>query len=391
MMMSSGQLASRHLETSCNPTGMGWYSYQTFNGANGTKLMFITAYRVCFQSIKTAGDTTFFFHQWHSLLQDGHKTPNPRKQVLLNLKELILGKIGQGYNVCIVCISMDANEELDSRNNQLLDWIEQCGLVSAHEHFYDAEYYDRHPVPSTYDRGPNKIDFVLCTPRLFTCIESVSIEAMNEGTASDHLGLIVDLNTEKLLGVTANISKNKSRILKSTTRKASGQFRSKLYNMLSRQNVFDCADSVINIYEKHGVISKRGHIIADQLNQYITSCMIKSENTIKVYSTEDFSPEKVKRADLERFWKLAEQAVRKDEQLPTPPMATIMAKYPEENYESMDDIHHIIEQLKECREDHKRAIKNSKEIQTGISRQNQQLFNSTTLKRRSWYTRQSAV
>jgi hypothetical protein len=178
MMMLSGQLASRHLETGRDPSGMGRFSYQIFNGANGTKLMFITAYRVCFKVIKDAGDTTSFFHQWHSLLQDGHDIPNPRKQVLINLKEIVLAKIGQGYDVCI---SMDANEELDSRNNQLTEWIEQCGLVSAHEEFYDAEYYNSHPVPSTYDRGPNKIDYVLCTPQLFSCIERVSIEAMNEG------------------------------------------------------------------------------------------------------------------------------------------------------------------------------------------------------------------
>jgi hypothetical protein len=75
MMVSSGQLASRHLETGSNPSGMGRFSYQTFNGAKGTKLMFITAYRVCFQAIETAGDTTSFFHQRHSLLQDGHETP----------------------------------------------------------------------------------------------------------------------------------------------------------------------------------------------------------------------------------------------------------------------------------------------------------------------------
>jgi hypothetical protein len=206
MMVSSGQLASRHLETGNDPSGMGRFSYQTFNGANGTKLIFITAYRVCFQVIETAGEKTSFFHQWHSLLQDGHEFPNPRKQVLLDLKDLILTKIGQGYDVCI---SMDANEELNSRNNQLSEWMEQCGLFSAHEHFYDAEYYDSNPIPSTYDRGTNKIDFVMCTPRLLSCIESVSIEAMNEGTASDHRGLIVDFNTDKLLGVTANISKHK--------------------------------------------------------------------------------------------------------------------------------------------------------------------------------------
>jgi hypothetical protein len=343
MMVWSGQLAARHLETGSDPSdpsGMGRFSYQTFNGAKGTKLMFIMAYRVCFQAIETAGDTTSFFHQCHSLLQDGHETPNPRKQVLLDLKELGLTKIGQGYNVCI---AMDANEELDSRSNQLSEWMEQCGLVSLHKQFYDAEYYDSNPVPSTCDRGPNKIDFILCTPRLFLCIKSVSIEAMNEGTASDHRGIIVDFNTDQLLSVTANISRHKARVLKSISQKASGQYRTKLHTMLIQQNVFDRVDSLIRIYEKLGVMSNRGHIKAKRIDQYITYCMVKSENFIKVYDTEDFSPEKAKRADLERFWKMAEQAARKDEQVPTPPMSTIMGKYTGENFEMMDDTGNITE------------------------------------------------
>jgi hypothetical protein len=144
--------------------------------------------------------------------------------------------------------------------------------------------------------------------------------------------------------------------------KISGQYLTKLYNMLSQQNVFDRAESLIHIYKKHGVISKRGHVAAEQINQYITSCMIKLENAIKVYDTEDFSPEKAKQADLERFWKMAEQAARKHEQTPTPPMSHIMDKYTDENYELMSDMDHITERLKECREDYKKAVKNSKEI-----------------------------
>jgi hypothetical protein len=360
MMITSGQLASRHLETGSDPTGMGRYSFQTFNGANGTKLIFITGYRVCFNVIERAGETTSFFHQWHNLLQDGHESPNPRRQILLDLKELVLTRIGQGYDVCI---SMDANEELDSRNHQLMEWIDQCGLISIHKNFFDAEYYDTNPIPSTFDRGPNKIDYVLCTPRLFSCISNVSIEAMNEGSASDHRGLIVDFDTEKLLGQTSNIAKHKTRVLKSISRKVSSQYRRNLHDMLNQQNIFNRVDSIIYIHEKHGVISKRGHQQAEAIDLYITTCMVKSENSIKVYDTEDFSPLKVKRVDMEKFWKMAEQAERKHETTPTPAMSNIMTKYPEELFASMDDIAVVKDQLKECREEHKKAINNAKEIQ----------------------------
>jgi hypothetical protein len=359
MMVSSGQLSSRHLETGSDPSGMGRYSYQTFNGANGTKLMFITAYRTCFQTIEGAGETTSYYHQWHNLLRQGHEQPNPRKNVLEDLKEKILSSIGHGFDICI---SIDANEELDSHNRQFSNWIEQCGLISVHENFYDVEFYDNNAIPSTYDRGENKIDYILCTPRLFSCIENVSIEAMNSGIPSDHRALIVDFNTDKLLGKTMNIAKNKTHILSSQNRKSSHQYRNELHNMLTEQNVFGRVDKVVRIFENSRIISKRMEWRAEQLDNYITNCMLKAENLIQTYTTEDFSPEKVKRADIEKFWKMAEQALRKNETTPTPPMITIINKYPDEIFNNMDEKEIIYEQLKLCRESHKHAMENAKSL-----------------------------
>jgi hypothetical protein len=359
MMATTGLLASRHLETKVDPSGMGRYSYQTFAGSNGTKIMFITAYRVCFQIIENAGEKTSFYHQWHNLLQQGHEYPNPRKQILLDLKELVLTSIGRGYDVCI---SMDANEELDSRNHQFSEWAEQCGLISVHEEFYDINYYDSNPIPSTFERGENKIDYILCTPRLFSCIESVSIEPMNAGTVSDHRALIVDFNTEKLLGQTLNIAKNKSRVLQSNNRQSSRHYRNELHHMLSEQNIFERVDAIVRVYEKFNILSKRSDHQAEVIDKYISDCMIKAESSIRTYNNDDFSPEKVKRADMEKFWKMAKQANRKMESIPTLPMTELILKYPQESFGDMESPESIQEQLKLCRESYKQAKENSKEL-----------------------------
>jgi hypothetical protein len=57
---------------------MGQYSFQKITGANSRRLIFIVVYRVCKDSIATAGETTSFFDQWHKLTKLGHKHPNPR-------------------------------------------------------------------------------------------------------------------------------------------------------------------------------------------------------------------------------------------------------------------------------------------------------------------------
>jgi hypothetical protein len=100
----------------------------------------------------------------------------------------------------------------------------------VHEEFSDIDYYNDHPIPSTYDRGENKIDYVLCTPRLFSCIENVSIEPMNSGMASDHRALVVDFDTGKLLGQTMNIAK-KNRVLRSHSRQSSRHYRNELQHV----------------------------------------------------------------------------------------------------------------------------------------------------------------
>jgi hypothetical protein len=59
---------------------------------------------------------------------------------------------------------------------------------------------------------------------------------------------------------------------------------------------------------------------------------------------------------------LAEQADRKNEYTPTPPMAEIMARYPTEDFTNMDIQENIKEQLKQCRENYKQAKENAKEL-----------------------------
>jgi hypothetical protein len=71
MIASTRTIAACHLESGTDPTGMGRYSFQKITGKNRKKL-FIVGYRVCKESLATAGETTSFFHQWHELTKLGH-------------------------------------------------------------------------------------------------------------------------------------------------------------------------------------------------------------------------------------------------------------------------------------------------------------------------------
>jgi hypothetical protein len=164
----------------------------------------------------TAGEGTSFFHQWHELTKLGHRHPNPRRQVLNDIKTIALQAISKGTNMCT---SIDANEALDTNNQLFHKWIAECGLVSVHENLYNEEYYNNNPIPATYQHGRKKIDHVSCTPRLFGCFTGVAIKPLHDRLFSDHRALIVDFDTAQLLGQTLHIVKSKTRLLTATRKK----------------------------------------------------------------------------------------------------------------------------------------------------------------------------
>jgi hypothetical protein len=95
----------------------------------------------------STGENTSFYHQWHSLLQSGHHHPNPWRQILDNLKSIILNAISEETDVCM---AINANKSLDTSNQPFQEWIVECSLISAHENLYDEEYYDTNKIPTTH-------------------------------------------------------------------------------------------------------------------------------------------------------------------------------------------------------------------------------------------------
>jgi hypothetical protein len=107
------------------------------------------------------GKAKSFFHQWHKLTKQGYQHPNPRRQILDNLKAIILQAIREGTDVCV---AMDSNEALDTKNQHFQEWIAECGLISVHKSMYNKEYYKANKIPTTHQNSTSKIDHMLCTP-----------------------------------------------------------------------------------------------------------------------------------------------------------------------------------------------------------------------------------
>jgi hypothetical protein len=262
-----------------------------------------------------------------------------------------------------VCLAMDANEDTESKHQKLNTFTGECGQVNAHEMFFDGDFYKNHPLPATYSSGTKKIDHMFCTPRLFDCIIGVSIEPISAGIKTDHRALIVDFDTEAMLGGNVpHISKNSTRILKSYSKKASRNYRNELDNKLEVQNVYKRVETIIRKYKRNMRFEKKMHKEAEHIDRYITKCMLKCKRMSNTATGEDFSPAKLKAADISKFWALALSAFKKQVHTPTPPMVSIMEKYPDEDFTQHDTEEIIWEKIKDCAETSRQTKDNAHEI-----------------------------
>jgi hypothetical protein len=101
---------------------------------------------------------------------------------------------------------------------------------------------------------------------------------------------------------------------------------------------------------------------AENLDDYITNCMLIAESTIHSHNLDDFSPKKFKAASVKKFWKLAFQANVNSSLTPTPLMASIISKNPNMDTTGHQDIPSILEKLRDSKETYKDAIAKGKEL-----------------------------
>ena len=129
---------------------MGRWSWLILTGKGTTKVMFISAYRVCEGSSGSSitSKTVRAQQEW-LYAEKGTPQVNLREQCILDLQRLIVKFQSEGHEIVLM---MDANKgsKLGSGVDRL---IQRCGLADAHA------AVGTNP-PATYQRGSKKIDFI---------------------------------------------------------------------------------------------------------------------------------------------------------------------------------------------------------------------------------------
>ena len=152
---------------------IGRWSKITMEGRGQRKLTIYSVYRVNDNTLENAGGETVWLQEYNSLLHRGSKDPNPRQQVLQDLKADILRTMTDELHQIIVCI--DANESTRRhKKSSIKQFMEDSGLVDCHQ--YSHPHLKETP---THAEGSSQIDYCFVSPNLLPHVQRCGITALH--------------------------------------------------------------------------------------------------------------------------------------------------------------------------------------------------------------------
>jgi hypothetical protein len=284
-------------------TGLGRWSGQTFRGKDSKILSVITGYRVCTGSIASSSIGSAFSREYEYHRSQAKLSPRPRKQFLTDLSELIQSLQTKGHAIILM---MDSNGQVED-DHDIQNFLATCDLHDLHS---------SDPAPSTFiGHESRRIDHI------FGC--SITTQAMQtsgslsylEGPQSDHRGLFVDLDTEKILGQKLShspIAVSTLRPLKSGNPETVEAYHSE---MLKYYDDHKMIQRIENLFQNYNNLS-RSQIKRrlEEWDQDQGRAMRHAEATIsKPSKPYEWSPKFRNSGILYRYWKLRLREVQHSE------------------------------------------------------------------------------
>ena len=167
---------------------LGRFAWHCLNGSRDEGILVITAYRVCQDMKDNPGPNTACMQQYTALLKDGVKKPNPRKEMLKALSELIAEKRALNFQPILM---LDANGSIFT-DTDFRNFLTNNRLV-------DPYYMKFNENPRTYVRGSKRLDYIVMDDSLVPSIERIGMLGSHEGVPSaDHSYLYVDFREKDL-------------------------------------------------------------------------------------------------------------------------------------------------------------------------------------------------
>jgi hypothetical protein len=231
-----------------DPHGMGRWSFVRTKGKTAQKLLVVTVYQVCKQSIRTAGDTTAFSQQWHHLRASGNESPDPRKQFSCDLSNFL-----DQFPSDHIIIAGDLNSWLrdphdDKRFGELvLKHRLQDILVKTHGTASE--------IPTR--KEGRRIDYILATEDVANAVINCGALHFDHVVDSDHRGLFLDLDIDTLLGGRPpTLSSPALRGIDSTNPKQCKAYLEHLTTYFARHKIHRRTQKLVKWTHQHGLTDR---------------------------------------------------------------------------------------------------------------------------------------
>jgi len=314
---------SRVIESEEDPFGLGRWSSLTIRGRGNIRILLVTAYRVCKQTVQSVGPKTPTAQQFRRLseqFREAERTddPIPRHQFIVDLQGWLEYKISKGY---YVILGIDANEPFnpDGGNYTPVDYqLNQPISIKGHDGTLQTLvrtsglvdpllfHHPERPPPPTYDRGKDKIDFIFVSSGLLPYATRSGIFSYNSIFISDHRPCYIDLNSSALFQEnTPVISSPQYCGLCVQDPRLVDQYTEELLVQL-------CYHKILPKAEKLHTKAQSGSWTPENIHEYekldnlITEAMLKAERRIskKVTTTYQLSPSLKAAINTITYWKL---------------------------------------------------------------------------------------
>lgn len=215
LMTITGNWTSRVIERGVDPYNLGRWTYFTLRGQNGIKILMVTAYRVCTQTVSSVGPNISTAQQYRNLSQQFRQAdlthdPKPQHQFIADLQAWLESKIASGYSIIL---SIDANEGLQDKtgnytplhftldqpiptkghDGSLSTLLHTCGLIDPL-----TIQHTEHSPPPTYNRGKDRIDYTFVSANLLPSVQRTGIFPYDHIFISDHRPCYIDFNSNLL-------------------------------------------------------------------------------------------------------------------------------------------------------------------------------------------------
>jgi hypothetical protein len=283
---------------------MGRWTGNTYRVHENNKLHIISAYRVCESKPSEDKSLSTYNQQYTALLAKGHKTPDPRQQVIEDLivEINLLLKNNNDY----LMIGMDANADIHSDKKGLQKLCRECELIDMYTTIHDED-----DVFPTHTNGSKRIDFILCTSNLIKFVEKVGYIQFHQALDSDHRAVYCDIHHSILEPEEDHeITKMERLIGTNSTNREGVKYINELNNYLEYHKIFQKIDCIYN--EVHGdtVINKQeiGEAV-NKLDMMITNGMLSSEkHNCKKKTKAMWSPKLNESHYTVEFWNIVKKA-----------------------------------------------------------------------------------